>query len=80
VARLFANGQPLGPANTAVPVIYHLNMRAPLALLDAQHFAVRNNDIVYVADAPLTNIQKVLGMFSLVAAPAVTALSAKAAF
>jgi polysaccharide biosynthesis/export protein len=55
-------------------------MREPLAMLDAQHFAVRNEDIVYVADAPLTNVQKVLGMFSLLTAPAVTGLSAKAAF
>ena len=80
VARLLANGQVLPAGDTAVPVIYHLNMREPLAMLDAQHFAVRNEDIVYVADAPLTNVQKVLGMFSLLTAPAVTGLSAKAAF
>ncbi len=80
VAKLLANGQVAAPENTAVPVIYHLNMRAPLAMLDAQRFAIRNDDIVYVADAPLTNVQKVLGMFSLLTAPAVTGLSAKAAF
>lgn len=80
VARLLANGQPVGNGDAPVPVIYHLNMRAPLAMLDGQRFAVRNDDIVYVSDAPLTNVQKVLGMFSLLAAPAVTGLSAKAAF
>jgi polysaccharide export outer membrane protein len=80
VARLLANGQPVRTGDAPVPVIYHLNMRAPLAMLDGQRFAVRNDDIVYVSDAPLTNVQKVLGMFSLLAAPAVTGLSAKAAF
>jgi polysaccharide export outer membrane protein len=80
VAKIFANGQPVGTGDAAVPVIYHLNMREPLAMLDAQHFALRNDDIVYVSDAALTNVQKVLGMFSLLAAPAVTGLSAKAAF
>ena len=80
VAKLFADGQSIVQADTAVPVIYHLNMRQPLAMLDAQRFAIRNDDIVYVSDAPLTNVQKVLGMFSLLTAPAVTGLSAKAAF
>jgi polysaccharide export outer membrane protein len=80
VVQALDDAQAVPSADTAVPVVYHLNMRAPLAMLDAQHFAIRNQDIVYVSDAPLTNVQKVLGMFSLLAAPAVTGLSAKAAF
>ncbi len=58
-----------------VPVIYHINMREPVALFVAQHFAMRNKDILYVSDAPITDIQKLFGLFNQLVAPAVTGLT-----
>jgi polysaccharide export outer membrane protein len=59
-------------AADGTPVVYHLNLRTAESLFTARRFAMRNKDILYVSDAPLTDIQKVLSLVNLLVTPAVT--------
>lgn len=54
-----------------VPVVYHLNMRDPAALFSARRFAMRDKDIIYVSNAPLAEVGKVVQLIQTVAQPAV---------
>lgn len=47
-----------------VPVIYRLNMADAGAFFVAQSFAMHDKDVVYVSNAPLTDIQKFIGIVS----------------
>lgn len=69
-----ANTQPGG-----TPVVYHLNMRDPAALFLARRFPVRNKDILYVSNAPITDVQKVFNLINLLVTPVVTGATVKAA-
>uniref|UniRef100_UPI003D35978A polysaccharide biosynthesis/export family protein n=1 Tax=unclassified Methylobacterium TaxID=2615210 RepID=UPI003D35978A len=42
-----------------VPVVYRINMRDPNSLFLTQAFRMRNRDLVYVSNAPFTEVQKV---------------------
>ena len=57
-----------------VPVVYRVNLRDPNALFLTQAFRMRNRDLVYVSNAPFSEVQKVLSVFSTVAQPASTAV------
>ncbi|GJD53308.1 hypothetical protein OPKNFCMD_6083 [Methylobacterium crusticola] len=52
-----------------VPVVYRVNMRDPNSLFVTQAFRMRNRDLVYVSNAPFTEVQKVLSVFSAVTSP-----------
>ncbi|WP_238246943.1 polysaccharide biosynthesis/export family protein, partial [Methylobacterium iners] len=52
-----------------VPVVYRINMRDPNSLFVTQAFRMRNRDLVYVSNAPFSEVQKVLSVFSTVTAP-----------
>jgi polysaccharide export outer membrane protein len=67
VRRLHPNSPLLGSAQ--VPVVYRVNMRDPSSLFVSQAFRMRNRDLVYVSNAPYTEVQKVLGVFSTVTTP-----------
>lgn len=58
--------------DTRVPVIYRLNLRDPRSYFLAQTINIRNRDMIYVANAPLNEVQKVLQIFQ-TASSAVTA-------
>ena len=60
-------------ATPQVPVVYRIDMRDPNSLFLTQAFRMRNRDLVYVSNAPLTDLQKVLGAFSAVTGPVVSA-------
>ncbi|KAF0227748.1 MAG: polysaccharide export outer membrane [Beijerinckiaceae bacterium] len=49
--------------DTRVPVIYRLNLRDPRSYFLAQTINIRNRDMIYVANAPLNEVQKVLQIF-----------------
>ena len=55
-----------------VPIVYHLNMRQPESLFLAHRFPMRNKDVLYVSNAPITDLQKVLNLVNLLVSPAVT--------
>jgi polysaccharide export outer membrane protein len=68
VVRRLKPGSPL-LGTPLVPVVYRINMRDPNSLFLTQAFRMRNRDLVYVSNAPFTEVQKVLSVFSTVTAP-----------
>ena len=63
---------PPGAASRAlVPVAYHLDMREPAALFTARRFAMRDKDILFVSNAPLTEVAKALRLVSMLTQPAI---------
>ncbi len=73
VRRLHPGSKLLG--TPLVPVVYRIDMRDPNSLFTAQAFRMRNRDLVYVSNAPFTELQKVLGVFNTVAGPVASAAS-----
>jgi len=67
------NAPPLatGP-NGSVPVVYHLNLKAAKNYFYAQRFPIEDKDIIYVANAPLTELQKVFTLINTVTGPVIT--------
>ena len=49
-----------GHLGDKVPVVYRVNLRDPRAYFYAKSFAVRDRDVLYVANAQLTELQKFL--------------------
>ena len=49
-------------ATSQVPVIYRVNMRDPSSFFLARRLPIRNKDILFVSNAPLTEVQKVMAM------------------
>lgn len=47
-----------------VPVVYRLNLKDPMNYILAQHFPIKNQDVVYVSNAPATEFAKFLTMIS----------------
>jgi polysaccharide export outer membrane protein len=68
-----------GPQTPAgVPVIYHLDLRQAQSYFLARQFALRDKDIVYVANARLTELEKFLGVVGTVLGPVATTAAAGA--
>ncbi|MBU9401240.1 polysaccharide export protein [Burkholderia multivorans] len=59
-------------ADGRVPVIYRIDLKDPNAFFVAQSFMMDNKDVLYVSNAPVTEIQKVLNLVFSVAYPVVT--------
>lgn len=77
-----ANGQAPPPTNEEgkVPVIYRVDMRDPATLFVAQSFPIRDNDLVYVSNAPLADFQKFLQAVSQIVYPIISIQSAVTRF
>jgi polysaccharide export outer membrane protein len=77
VALAQAIGAPpsVATAERPVRVIYRLDMRDPAAFFRGAEFQMRDRDVLYVASAPLTDIQKILQVFNLAVQPAVTGIT-----
>ncbi|MGK8198700.1 polysaccharide biosynthesis/export family protein [Burkholderia cepacia] len=67
---------PTQPVRTTVdgkvPVIYRINLRDPNSFFVAQSFMMDNKDLLYVSNAPITELQKFLNVVFSVAYPVVT--------
>lgn len=50
--------------NQAVPVVYRLNLKDPMNYIVARDFEIRNQDVIYVSNAPAVEFGKFLGMIS----------------
>lgn len=59
-----------------VPVVYRLDLRDPVALFRARSFAMRDKDILYVSEAPISELEKVMRVFGQLTSPAIGAASA----
>jgi polysaccharide biosynthesis/export protein len=64
------------PAHTTadgkIPVIYRADLKDPATFFMAQDFAIRNKDVMYVADAPAAELQKFVNLLSGVVLPILT--------
>jgi polysaccharide export outer membrane protein len=67
-----ALGEP-DPGNQPVPVAYRLDLENVASYHLAQRFPVHDKDIVYVAEAEVTPLEKVLNVFSNITAPITSA-------
>ena len=68
IARDLRPKSPLLPGGW-VPVVYRLNLRDPASLFLAQSFRVFNKDVLYVSNAPSTELAKVFDVFNMATTP-----------
>ncbi len=47
-----------------MPWVYRINLRDTRSYFLEQTIQIRNRDMLYVANAPLNELQKVIGLFS----------------
>lgn len=57
---------PTGPGR---PIVYRVDLTDPGALFMAQQFQMRDGDALFVTNAPLTELRKILQLFTLAIAP-----------
>lgn len=69
VARQLDPGFQSAARDTRVPVVYRLNLRDAHSYFLAQTINIRNRDMIYIANAPISEIQKVLQLFTTAAQP-----------
>jgi len=69
VAQLVPN-RDLPSGGDLVPVVYRLNLRDANSFFLARSFPMRDKDMLYVANSGSDPVQKALGLFSTVVAPA----------
>jgi len=55
-----------------VPIIYRLDVTKAQSLLIAQRFNIEDHDVLYVSDAPKTDLQKALNLIGSLSAPILT--------
>jgi polysaccharide biosynthesis/export protein len=70
-AALDWQSPPMTTPEGKVPVIYQVDLRDPAAFFVAQSFPVQNRDVLYVSNAPGTELQKFLSIIMTSAAPLV---------
>ena len=47
-----------------IPIIYRADLRNPATLFAAQHFPMRDEDILYIASAPVSDLQRFVNILS----------------
>lgn len=63
-------------ANGLVPTVYRIDMTDPESLFLIQNFPMEDRDVLYVSNAPITEVQKFLNVLFSVAYPILAAKSA----
>jgi polysaccharide export outer membrane protein len=61
----------IGPNGTS-PVVYRLNMKEAKSYFYAERFPIEDKDVIYVANAPLTELQKVFTLINTVTGPVIS--------
>ena len=62
-----------GPNGTS-PVVYRLNLKEARNYFYAERFPIEDKDVIYVANAPLTELQKVFTLINTVTGPVITGI------
>ncbi|HEV7326857.1 MAG TPA: polysaccharide biosynthesis/export family protein [Bosea sp. (in: a-proteobacteria)] len=75
VARSLVPASPLLQQGRSVPIVYRLNLRDTSGLFLAERFPIHARDLLYVSNAQLSDLQKALQLFYLVAGPAISGAS-----
>ncbi|MGH6795837.1 MAG: polysaccharide biosynthesis/export family protein, partial [Methylocella sp.] len=76
VARALRPDSPLIQHGYSTPVVYRLNLREANSLFLAQNFQVVNRDLLYVSNAPIDDLRKVMEVVGLLSQPATTGIVA----
>ena len=56
----------------STPTVYQVDLKDPASFFSAREFLMRPKDVLYIANAPATELQKFLGILGAVVAPAST--------
>jgi polysaccharide biosynthesis/export protein len=64
IARSLRPGSPLVYGGHLTPIVYRLNLTDANSLFLEQAFRIANRDLIYVSNAPSTDIQKVFNIFA----------------
>lgn len=59
-----------------VPVIFQIDLRNPITFFAAQRFAIRDRDVLFVSNAPATDLQKFVNVIGAAIYPIVTVKAA----
>ena len=62
VARAIRPGSQLVASGQRTPIVYRLNLRDPNSLFVMQNFPIANHDVIYVSNAPFTEVSKVMAV------------------
>ncbi len=76
IARGLDPRSSLSERGQAVPVVYRLDLTDPRGYFYAQRFALRSGDVIYVSNAPMTELQKVFSLFGTLTSPILTGAGA----
>jgi polysaccharide biosynthesis/export protein len=76
VGALKAPALATGP-NGSSPVVYRLNFRDANNYFYAQRFPIEDKDVIYVANAPLTELQKFFTLLNTVTGPVISGIVVK---
>jgi polysaccharide export outer membrane protein len=71
VSALHAASLPVGPNGTS-PVVYRLNLKQAQNFFYAERFPVEDKDVIYIANAPLTELQKVFTLINTITGPVIS--------
>ena len=64
IARALRPDSPLIVPGHLTPVVYRLNLRDANSLFVEQNFRIANRDLIYVSNAPFTEVEKVMGVLN----------------
>lgn len=68
-------GSPLYRPGQMTPVVYRFDMSQTTSMFLAQRFPINNRDIIYVANAPMAELQKMLTILQTVTSPVISGVS-----
>lgn len=71
VLRRVKPGSPFLHLGPLAPVVYRVNFRDPMGMFVAQGLRMQRGDILYVSNAPLTDVQKAFSIFQSLSSPVV---------
>lgn len=71
VGALRAPPLPIGPGGSS-PIVYRFDLSDANSYFLAERFQVENKDVIYIANAPLTQLQKFFTLLNTITAPVVT--------
>ncbi|MGD1037266.1 MAG: polysaccharide biosynthesis/export family protein [Roseiarcus sp.] len=64
VARALRPNSPLIAPGRPTPIVYRLNLSDPNSLFVEQNFRIANRDLIFVSNAPFTEVEKVMGVLN----------------
>jgi polysaccharide export outer membrane protein len=70
-----ALGQIVPPEMTRVPVVYQVDLKAPQTYFAAQQFPMKNSDVIFISNSPVTDFQRFVSILSSSVLPGVSVVN-----